>query len=476
MPEMSILTGTETAEQQRVAGELQRIYETTGRGPERASVLLLLGRLCLAAGLHEAAERFLAEACELEPGLAPAWFERGRSCQLLCRDVEAEEYLSRGLELEPALPEGAFRRAQALHALGRHAEALEWYWKVGYGEPHAGKARYNEALLALQSGDFARGWEAYEHRWDENPRMEKRSFAGRLWLGWESPAGRTILLHAEQGLGDTLQFVRYAAQVAALGARVILEVQAPLAGLIAASGLAERTIAYGEELSEHDLHCPLCSLPLALARRGLPEIPAPTCYLKVPTSGCAAAQSVRAVSGVRRVGLAWRGNPLHSRDLQRSIPNAVFEGLLAAPNCHFFSLQMRPPMDGDFGKGAANFTDLTGQIGSFSDTAEVLAELDLVICVDTALAHLAGALGRPVWVLLPLEADWRWGMAGGLTPTGDRAEPRSPSPIEEKEGAVKRIQSAGRSRQAQHEVMARQRSQSPVDQQSRETQNPTVVG
>ncbi len=398
--------------QGQVAAELLRIYEATGQGPERASVLLQLGRLCLAAGLPEGAEEFLSESCELEAGLATAWFERGRACQLLCRDEEAADYLRRGLDLEPALPEGNFRLGQAMQALGRHSEALQLYQKVGYGEAHAGKARHNEALIALQRGDFARGWEAYEHRWDENPRMARRSFAGRLWLGWERLEGRTILLHAEQGLGDTLQFVRHARQVAGLGARVLLEVQAPLAGLLAANGLAEQVIARGEPLPPHDFHCPLCSLPLALGRRGVSALAAQPPYLRAAHGDSPALERVRVVSGRPRIGVSWRGNPLHGRDRQRSIPGGQFRDLFAAQGGHFFGLQLSPPMEPAFAEGLTNFTDLSDCIGSFADTAAVVAELDLVICVDTALAHLAGAMGRPAWLLLPAVADWRWGLEG----------------------------------------------------------------
>ncbi len=400
------------AGQAQVAAELLRIYEETGPGPERASVLLQLGRLCLAAGLPERAEELLSEACELEQGLASAWFERGRACQLLCRDEEAADHLRRGLGLDPALPEGKFRLAQALQALGRHPEALELYRKVGYGEAHAGKARHNEALIALQRGDFARGWEAYEHRWDENPRLERRSFAGRLWLGWEELAGRTILLHAEQGLGDTLQFVRHAVQVAGLGAKVLLEVQPPLVGLLASSGLAEQVIPFGEALPAHDFHCPLCSLPLALGRRGVAALSAAVPYLRPPQEASPALERVRSVGGGLRIGVAWRGDPLHGRDRQRSIPTEQFRALFRARGCHFFGLQVRPSPEPSLMQGLTNFTDLSDCIRSFSDTAGVLVELDLVLCVDTALAHLAGALGRPVWVLLPAVADWRWGLEG----------------------------------------------------------------
>lgn len=398
--------------QGQVAAELLRIYEATGQGPERASVLLQLGRLCLAAGLPEGAEEFLSESCELETGLATAWFERGRACQLLCRDEEAADYLRRGLELEPALPEGNFRLGQAMQALGRHAEALQLYQKVGYGEAHAGKARHNEALIALQRGDFARGWEAYEHRWDENARVGRRSFAGRLWLGWEALEGRTILLHAEQGLGDTLQFARHVAQVADLGARVLLEVQPSLAGLFAANGLAEQVLAHGEPLPPHDFHCPLCSLPLALGRRGVSALAAKVPYLMPAPGTSAALERVRSVDARLRIGVAWRGNPLHGRDRQRSIAEGQFRSLFDAQGCHFFGLQLSPAMEPSFAQGLQNFTDLSDCIGSFADTAGVVAELDLVICVDTALAHLTGSLGRPAWVLLPEVADWRWGLEG----------------------------------------------------------------
>ena len=395
-----------------VEAELNLIHGVLGGGPERPAVLLQLGRLGMAAGLNERAEELLRECTECAPLMPEAWFDRGLACSFLNREEEAVEFLSKALTWQPGLPEGAFRLAQALQGLGRNREALEWYQKVGYESVYCAKARQNEALIALQCGDFEAGWQGYEHRWDENPAMQKRPFESPLWSGGESLAGKSLLLHAEQGLGDTLQFLRYARLCKGLGARLYLEVQAPLKRLVQAGGFSVETLAYGEPLPAHDFHCPLCSLPLAFWRRGVQHIPNAVPYLKSSGDGSDALMLVRAAHRNVRVGVAWQGNPLHPRNRQRSIPSEIFRGLFKAANCSFFGLQMRPEAGPEISAAGGDFTDLSPYIRDFADTASIVQALDLVVCVDTSLAHLSGALGRPAWVLLPLHADWRWGLEG----------------------------------------------------------------
>ena len=272
---------------------------------------------------------------------------------------------------------------------------------------------YYVGLLHLVHGEFAAGWHNYECRWQTKMlRNARRNFPEPQWLG-ESIDGARILLHAEQGLGDTLQFVRYVPMVAASGAKVILEVPGELRRLIenTMSTGAVQIVTRGCNLPEFDWQSPLLSLPLVF-HTDLASIPASIPYLQADpqlirdfahplTSHCAN-------TGLR-VGVVWSGSPRHTRDRQRSIPLAQISALTEIPSATFYSLQKGPaardlldmPID-------MNLVDLSTHLNDFADTAAALANLDLLITVDTAVAHLAGALGKPVWILLTHNPDWRW--------------------------------------------------------------------
>jgi hypothetical protein len=243
-------------------------------------------------------------------------------------------------------------------------------------------------------------------------RGARRNFTQPQWLG-ESIDGARILLHAEQGLGDTLQFVRYAPMVAARGAKVILEVPAELRRLIENTMTtgAMQIVTRGSTLPDFDWHSPLLSLPLVF-RTDLASIPAPIPYLLTEpqlTREFAQHFSSHSTNKNLRVGLVWSGSPRHTRDRQRSIPLAQLSSLTEIPGTTFYSLQKGPaakelldmPID-------MNLVDLSTHLNDFSDTAAAIANLDLLITVDTAVAHLAGALGKPVWILLTRNPDWRW--------------------------------------------------------------------
>ncbi len=236
----------------------------------------------------------------------------------------------------------------------------------------------------------------------------RRSFSAPQWFGAEPIRGKTILLHAEQGLGDTLQFVRYVSRVAAQGARVVLEVQPALKDLISGIEGPAEVIARGEDLPEFDIHCPLLSLPLAFGTR-LDTIPADIPYLTVPPDRITAWSSHLERSALHRVGLAWSGGRTHRNDHNRSIALTHLAPLFADPQIQFVSLQQEL-RDGDLEILQANpqIVHFGDELHDFADTAAVVSELDVVISVDTSVAHLAGALGKPVWILLPFAPDWRW--------------------------------------------------------------------
>jgi tetratricopeptide (TPR) repeat protein len=270
---------------------------------------------------------------------------------------------------------------------------------------------YYVGLLHLLHGDFAAGWHNYEYRWQTKMlRNARRDFSQPHWLG-QPIDGARILLHAEQGLGDTLQFVRYAAMVAARGAKVILEVPSELRRIVErAFGAAIQIVTRGARLPDFEWQSPLMSLPLVF-RTDFASIPAPTAYLQAEpelTGKFARHISASSATGLR-VGLVWSGSPRHTRDRQRSIPLSQLCALTEIPGATFYSLQKGPaakdlldmPID-------MNLVDLSGHLNDFADTAAAVANLDLVVTVDTAVAHLAGALGKPVWILLTHNPDWRW--------------------------------------------------------------------
>jgi hypothetical protein len=218
-------------------------------------------------------------------------------------------------------------------------------------------------------------------------------------------SGKTILLYAEQGVGDCLQFARYAPLVARRGARVLLAVHRELKALL--SNLADAVFAEGEPLPPFDLRCPLLSLPLAFGTT-LATIPDNVPYVHADAEQVARWQTRLGPSGSLRVGLAWSGNPAHKNDYRRSLAFDCLAPVLALPDVQFVSLQKKVrPADAERLRRSP-LIDLAAELNDFADTAAVVASLDLVIAVDTAVAHLAGAMGKPTWVLLPFSPDWRW--------------------------------------------------------------------
>jgi len=304
-------------------------------------------------------------------------------------------------------------RAVALDDLRRLPEALASYDQALALAPERGDIQHNQAMCRLALGDYAAGWTQYEWRWRTQQMAGRRELIAPLWLGHEPLAGRTILLHAEQGLGDTLQFCRYAADVAALGAEVILEVQPGLERLLERLAGVDRVVVRGQPLPVHDFQTPLMSLPLALGVDvGTPR---PAYLTADPDEAADWAQ--RLAPGLR-VGLCWAGGirpdrPVANRiDARRSLSLEALRPLAVA-GVSFYSLQKGPPAAQlaeakarDW--GGPEIVDLTDELQDFADTAALVANLDLVITCDTAVAHLAGGMGKPVWILNRYDACWRW--------------------------------------------------------------------
>jgi tetratricopeptide (TPR) repeat protein len=367
----------------------------------RAAVLMALHR-------WEPALASCDRAIALKPDYADAHSNRGNALKGLARWPEALRSYDRALELRPNFAEAHANRGSVLADLGRWQEALSSYGHAVALRPDFAEARFNRAVVSLLLGDF-RGWVDYEWRWlNENGKTfkERRQFSRPLWLGNGSIAGKRILLHAEQGLGDTLQFCRYVKLVADLGAQVIFEVQPPLEELLGALEGVAQLVAKGALLPDFDCHCPLLSLPLAFNTQ-LGSIPSARGYLDGDAALVAGWQSRLGQKTGPRIGLVWSGNPRNSNDRYRSIALAeLIQGLPGEFQYYCLQKDIREADQRtlDSSPGILNFAnDL-----NLRSTAALCALLDAVICVDTSVAHLSGALGRRTLIMLPHNADWRW--------------------------------------------------------------------
>jgi tetratricopeptide (TPR) repeat protein len=377
--------------------------------PDHAKAYNNRGTALEGLGRRDEAIASYDRALALNPDFVEALNNRANALLKQGQPDRALECYERALVIDPFHVEVLNNRGNALAALGRHSEALA-SCRRAYGiNPNYINAQWHAALLRLRLGDYAGGFRQYEWRWQREENAKHRhNFTQPLWLGDTPVAGKTILLHHEQGFGDTIQFARYAPLLASQSARVILGVQPPLKSLMAGVGHGVQVIGSGEPIPDFDLHCPIMSLPLAF-RTELATVPANVSYLTVPPEALDRWQArVPARQGLR-VGLAWSGNVTHRDDHNRSIAFACLAPLLNIPGLEFFSLQ-KELREGDAAALAAEprITDIARQIDDFTDTAAAVTLMDLVISVDTSVAHLAGALGKPVWVLLPLCPDWRW--------------------------------------------------------------------
>jgi tetratricopeptide (TPR) repeat protein len=350
-------------------------------------------------------------ALALRPDHFAALTNRGVTLHELRRFDEALASYDRALAIRPDYAEALFNRGVTLYQLKQLDEALVCYDLALAVNPDYVDGHFNKALLHLLKGDYDAGWREYEWRWrrwkEQNLTPFKRDFTQPLWLGQTAIEGKTILLHAEQGSGDTIQFCRYAPLVAGRGARVLLEVPVQLKDLMASLvGVAE-IIAGQDKPPDFDMHCPLLSLPLALGTR-VESIPAQVPYFTVPP------ESLRRWAGAvgpkrnLRIGLVWSGSSGHKGDAIRSISLRSLLPL-ADLDAEFVSLQKEVRGDDATAlKERGDIVHFGDELNTFADTAAVIANLDLVISVDTSVAHLAGALAKPVWVLLPFLPDFRW--------------------------------------------------------------------
>jgi tetratricopeptide (TPR) repeat protein len=432
------------------AEALQDYDNLLARDAERAPDLIGRGGALVALQRNAEALIPLERAIALLPGDAEAHIQHGVALLRLKRHAEALASFDRALAIQSDLPEVLTNRGVALVALDRPEEALvsferslalngapaDTYTNLGvvlrslgrYREaasnfartlarkPGDPAARLALAFVHLTLGDFNQGWPLYEARFEESSlAAPARDFGVPRWHGREVLCGKTLLVHAEQGLGDAMQFCRYLPRLAAQGIAIVFEVMPQLKALMQSLPGAVQLIGRGEQLPALDYHCPLLSLPLAL-RTELTSIPADVPYLAAQPQRVAAwSARLQAIPGLR-VGLCWQGNPMVEQLVWargRSMPLAALAPLTKVPGVSFVVLQKGP---GSEQLREVAFRDHVIDLGSdfdagpdaFLDTAAVMAGLDLVITTDTAVAHLAGALARPTWLVLPAIPEWRW--------------------------------------------------------------------
>lgn len=394
---------------------LDELQAVLARKPQHFEARLNSGLTQAALGSPERALADFDAALALSPAHPVAHFNRGVVLIKLGRYAEAVAANERAIAAAPDYATAWLNRGMALAQLRRFAEAIACYGEVLARRKDNADAYFNRALALLTTGDYRRGFEDYEWRWRRTGTTAPKSRGRRLWLGEFALAGKAILLHAEQGLGDTIQFARYAPLVAAAGAEVVLEVQPELKSVLARLDGVAAVLARGETAPPFDLHCPLGSLPLAL-KTELPSVPAPIPYLAADEGRLKKWAAQLDALPRPRIAVAWAGNPAHDNDRNRSIALSTLTPLLAMP---FSFIGIQRELRGEEAAQLAaqpRLTHIGGALADFDDSAAVLALCDLLISVDTAPAHLAGAMGRPVWVLVPFAPDWRWTLDGEATP------------------------------------------------------------
>ena len=324
------------------------------------------------------------------------------------RNDEAVAAYRRALELKPAHAVAWNNLGLALQAANRLPDAIAAYRESLARAPDFAQAHWNLSLALLAHGEFAEGWREYEWRLSlAELGKHGRTYASPRWDGTVRP-GMTLLVAAEQGLGDALQFIRFVTPLAARGVRIVVAAPAPLAQLVATVRGVVGVTGPDDAPPPHDAHIPLLSLPGALGI-GAEGIPAEVPYIAAaPARRTHAAAELARCAGCLRIGVAWAGNKAHANDRRRSLPFAALAPLFDVPDVAWFSLQ---PVQDDAQTDAADTAGVLARLplrSEFDGTAGLVAELDLVIAVDTSIAHLAGALAKPVWILLPFAADWRW--------------------------------------------------------------------
>jgi tetratricopeptide (TPR) repeat protein len=378
-----------------------------GLRPRDAQAYSYRGNALLALGRRDDAIASFDQSIAIEPSAA-AYLNRGNACQAIGAFQAAVDSYDRAIVLQEGYTMAHSNRSVSLKHLHRLDEAISSSDRATAIDPSYADAHWNRALTQLLKGDLAQGFAGYQWRWEmDNFKAIRRTFKQPQWLGTQALHGKKLLIHGEQGLGDTIQFSRYAAMAQAAGCHVLYEVEPPLFTLFQSLPGVGTLLRQGDPLPDFDYYCPVMSLPLAF-RTDLATVPAASRYLAADKTKLAHWAALLGSKTSPRVGLVWSGNPTHQDDHNRSIGLSMFLHKLPA-GFEYVSLQ-KDVRESDVAasQGASNLRHFGEQLLDFSDTAALCELMDLVITVDTSVAHLSGALGVPTWVLLPHLPDWRW--------------------------------------------------------------------
>ena len=382
--------------------------------PGSAALYRLRGEVECDEKQFAAAAASFEEALAIEPN-ADAALGLGQALLRLGQRTAAMAAFERAIQLLQASTPGdakaMFNLGAALMSLGRYDEAQSWFEQSLALRPDASEAVIARGWLHLLRGEFEAGWRAYRHVRLHSPVQQR--FGQPLWDGQADLTDKAILIYADQGMGDTLQLVRYVRELHARGASAVyLDAQAPLRPLLQAVPGVTRMLAMGEPLETFDFHCPLSNLPAAFGT-SLDAMPDARPYIAAPPELVDAWRAKLAEDGGLRVGVVWSGNPQFRNDRQRSLFLQDLLPLFEREDCRFYLLQKDPravdlPDLQELLRRRSNISDLARELEDFGVTAAIVAQLDVVVTVDTAVAHLAGAMGKPVWILLPFAPDFRW--------------------------------------------------------------------
>jgi tetratricopeptide (TPR) repeat protein len=375
--------------------------------PDSLEALHLLAITLDQMGQWEAALALQNQCVARAPDNANLRYNLGRVLHSLGRYDEAAEAYTHALERNTGLVAAAFNRGNSLHQALRMPEAIASFDLALSLEPGNANFHWSRALAALLHGDYASGWQHYERRWRRDGGEPQRQFQVPQWTGREALEGKTLLIHCEQGFGDVIQFSRYALDVIARGARVVFGAPLTLHPLLRSMHPSIKTILSNAEHPDFDFHCPVMSLPYAFSTT-VDSIPAPCPYYVADPALTQAWNRKLGPPQRPRIGLVWFGNPKHLHDHRRSISLEALQPLLQLP-MDFHSLQQETREQDRAELAQLPQLQLHGpQLTDFSQTAALIASLDLVVTVDTSIAHLAGALGKPVWILVHAVPDYRW--------------------------------------------------------------------
>ena len=360
-----------------------------------------LGAALVELGAIDEAAECYRRALTLQPANAAAHNNYGRVLAQRDERDAAASHFRHAINLQPHLIDAHINLGNALLEQGDAHAAHDSYQRALAIDASHESAHWNDGLALLVQGDLVEGFK----QWRWNVAASKR-FSAPEWCG-EELHGATILIHAEQGFGDAIHFARYLPLVAARGGRIVFEAPAELHRIFAGIPGVDDVVAFGEPLPDFAWQCPLLSLPLAF-NTTLATVPSTTPYLSADAE--TATEWQRRVAGTAcKVGIVWAGRPEHKRDRHRSLSLAQLAPLATIPNLAFYALQKGAAVtQADDAPAGMRLEILSPLLGDFADTAAAITALDLVITVDTSVAHLAGALGKPVWIMLPYAPDWRW--------------------------------------------------------------------